>query len=156
MSEDGIWQTNIPEGHDGRFGDHFDDEVDSPKILQIVLGLAVLIVVSMVVSWWVLQIFLGQTPAAAVVPSPLPEASQRRLPPAPRLQSDPEEELRQMRREMATRLNSYGWVDENRGIVRIPIDRAMEVLLTAGGTDPGAGLEAGQPAAVPAPEAEKE
>jgi len=32
-------------------------------------------------------------------------------------------------RENATRLHTYGWVDRPRGIVRIPIDRAMDRLV---------------------------
>ena len=29
-------------------------------------------------------------------------------------------------------LNTYGWVDKQNGIVRLPIDRAMELLLQRG------------------------
>jgi hypothetical protein len=36
-------------------------------------------------------------------------------------------------------LNSCGWVDRNAGIVRIPIDRAMQLILERGLPDVGAG-----------------
>jgi hypothetical protein len=29
-------------------------------------------------------------------------------------------------------LNSYGWIDRQNGIVRLPVDRAMELLLEPG------------------------
>ncbi len=29
-------------------------------------------------------------------------------------------------------LNSYGWVDQKNGIIRIPIDKAMDILLQEG------------------------
>ncbi|MCL6508251.1 MAG: hypothetical protein K6T59_14635, partial [Bryobacteraceae bacterium] len=54
------------------------------------------------------------------------------LPPAPRLQVDPATDLENLRKAEAAVLNSYGWVDRKAGIVRIPIDRAMEVLAERG------------------------
>jgi hypothetical protein len=47
-------------------------------------------------------------------------------PPPPRLQTDPAADLRQFRAEEDRRLNSYGWIDRERGIVHIPIAEAMK------------------------------
>jgi hypothetical protein len=44
------------------------------------------------------------------------------------------EELRQVRSEQLDRLNSYRWVDEQNGVVTIPIERAMELVARE---DPG-------------------
>ena len=41
-------------------------------------------------------------------------------------------ELRQMRAAEEAVLNSYGWVDKDSGRVRIPIERAMEILAKKG------------------------
>lgn len=38
-------------------------------------------------------------------------------------------ELNELRRQEAERLGSYGWVDKAKGEVRIPIDRAMMLLV---------------------------
>jgi hypothetical protein len=71
---------------------------------------------------------------AAVEPTPLPLIDIRPTPPAPRLQPNPidqltaEEELLKFKAEQEYILNSYGWVNESAGIVRIPIDRAMQLL----------------------------
>ena len=60
-------------------------------------------------------------------------APEQRLPPSePHLQVDPPGELQTMRAEERARLNGYGWVDESRGIVHIPIDRAMKLLVERG------------------------
>ena len=48
--------------------------------------------------------------------------------PEPRLQVDAPNELRQMRAAEEAALNSYGWVDKEAGVVKIPVDRAMEIL----------------------------
>jgi hypothetical protein len=34
------------------------------------------------------------------------------------------------RREQLKRLNGYGWVDPNKGIIHVPIDRAIDELLS--------------------------
>jgi len=61
--------------------------------------------------------------------SPLPEALSQPLPPEPRLQVDPEMELEAMRLEEARRLEGYAWVNEPAGIARVPVERAIEILL---------------------------
>jgi hypothetical protein len=71
---------------------------------------------------------------AAAGPAPLPIAVQRdRLPPLPRIQTSPtEEDLNKLRAYEDARLNSYDWVDRKAGTVRIPIDRAMQLLVSRG------------------------
>jgi hypothetical protein len=39
------------------------------------------------------------------------------------------ENLKKLREETKKTLNSYGWVDKNKGVARIPIDRAMELTI---------------------------
>src|SRR5262245_44745542 len=39
-------------------------------------------------------------------------------------------EAEELRAEQRQRLNSYGWVDRNKEVIHIPIDRAMEVLVS--------------------------
>jgi hypothetical protein len=65
--------------------------------------------------------------------TPLPRlAREREAMPQPRLQIEPHKELREMRAGEDAALNSYGWVDRDAGIVRIPVDRAMDVLAAKG------------------------
>jgi len=53
-------------------------------------------------------------------------------PPFPRLQISPAEDLKAFREREEAKLTSYGWVDKENGIVRIPIERAMGLLLERG------------------------
>ena len=50
------------------------------------------------------------------------------LPPPPRLQIDEAADLALYRRRETALLNSYGWIDRDRGTVRLPIERAMELV----------------------------
>ena len=56
-------------------------------------------------------------------------------PPAPRLQTDPAGDLRTLRADEQARLEGYAWVDQGKTIVRIPIERAMELLAQRRGTE---------------------
>jgi hypothetical protein len=92
----------------------------------------ILVFVAMLVVFFLLGGFADYR--LATEPTPLPLIDTRPTPPAPRLQPNPvdqetaEEELRQFLAEEEYILNSYGWVNKNAGIVRIPIDRAMQLL----------------------------
>jgi hypothetical protein len=50
--------------------------------------------------------------------------------PPPQLQSDPADDLQRYRAAQRTELEGYAWADRDRGLVRVPITRAME--MTAG------------------------
>ena len=53
-------------------------------------------------------------------------------PPSPNLQTQPFKDVYQLRQGENEKLTSYGWVDKDGGVTRIPIDRAMEVMLQRG------------------------
>lgn len=50
----------------------------------------------------------------------------------PQLQLVPPEDLKRFREREEAELNSYGWMDRTAGVVRIPIARAMDLLLQKG------------------------
>lgn len=64
--------------------------------------------------------------------------------PRPELQARPSDDLAKLRRAEDTVLTSYGWIDPKAGVVRIPIERAME--LTAQRGLPAGTAQAGQKA----------
>jgi len=52
--------------------------------------------------------------------------------PEPRLEENERTELRTYSDEEQQRLATYDWVDKSKGVVRIPIDRAMELIARRG------------------------
>ena len=52
--------------------------------------------------------------------------------PQPRLETDERREINDFREQEEEKLNSYGWVDQSAGVVRIPIDRAMQLIAQRG------------------------
>jgi hypothetical protein len=53
-------------------------------------------------------------------------------PPAPRLETQPGQTLAPLRASENEVLNSYAWVDQSKGIVRLPIDLAMDLIAAQG------------------------
>jgi hypothetical protein len=53
-------------------------------------------------------------------------------PPQPRLQTSPPEDLARFLTEEDRRLNSYYWVDKQKGTVHIPIEQAMKAVAEEG------------------------
>jgi hypothetical protein len=52
--------------------------------------------------------------------------------PAPQLETDERGQLDKIREDEANTLSTYGWVDQKAGTVRIPIDRAMDLIAQRG------------------------
>jgi hypothetical protein len=63
---------------------------------------------------------------------PLAAGVGRPLPPPPRLQNYPFYDLKALRGDENRVLDHYGWVNKNAGVVRIPIERAIDVLAEKG------------------------
>ena len=80
---------------------------------------------------------------------PLTAGVERPLPPAPRLQTYPFDDVKAMRRHEAKLLEQYTWVDKNAGTVRIPVDRAIELLAAKGLPHRAVAPTPSAPAAVP-------
>ncbi|MCR0982926.1 hypothetical protein [Roseomonas populi] len=83
--------------------------------------------------------WIGAPPNDPPRPVPFPE---------PRLQADSSADMDQLRGEQARQVEGYAWMDRNRGLIRIPVGRAMEILAARGaaGLDP---LEAAPPEPLP-------
>lgn len=95
-------------------------------------GLALFLVLT-VGALYAFQIFAtGQLPTFAPPASNLAEPPNAVLPPEPRLEAVPGLNYQQLQAREREWLNSYGWVDEAGGVTRIPIERAMELVVARG------------------------
>jgi hypothetical protein len=63
---------------------------------------------------------------------PLAATEEPRLPPVPRLQQFPRNELFTFSRDESARLGSYGWENKAAGTVHIPIEEAMRLTVERG------------------------
>lgn len=93
------------------------------------VGLVALLMVSLLTCYLLIQSLTERRLRIDVMPSPLAEL---KPPPSPHLQVNPAEELSRMRSAEHEILNGYGWVNQEIGIVRIPVEHAKELLLKRG------------------------
>ena len=105
------------------------------RVWGIVLFGVSLVVGAMIIHlliWGLFAYFRTSTAGAFPRQYPLAPIGMTRLPPAPRLQTKPREELKALRAEEDRVLTGYGWVDQNSGIARVPIDEAIKRVLREG------------------------
>ena len=76
--------------------------------------------------------YLAHHPAIVRPANPLAETDQQQFPPAPRIEEHPTRDIYELHSQEDRTLSTYGWTDKKAGIVRIPIDRAMELQLERG------------------------
>jgi len=110
---------------------HETSDVDIRGVFAFAAGLVVVTAFAAFCVWTLFQYFAARE--ARVVPRRYPLAVETgQLPPEPRLQTNPRQDLRDLRAREDQTLTTYGWVDKNAGIVRIPIERAMSLTVERG------------------------
>jgi hypothetical protein len=107
-------------------------DVDIRAVFGFATGLVATGAVIAAAVWLLFGYFAGRDARGNTREYPLAITEETRLPPEPRLQINPREDLREMRAQEDQILHSYQWVDRSAGVVRIPIDRAMRLTLERG------------------------
>jgi hypothetical protein len=106
---------------------HETTDVNVWAVGKFAIGLAIVCIVSIVLLFGLMKFFQSReetSVASAVEPT--------RLFPEPRLQKSEIPDLEAIRAAEDKLLNSYAWVDQPKGVVRIPVERAIEVLAQRG------------------------
>ncbi len=111
------------------------------------IGLAIVVAAALLLMRGVFHYFAA---TQNLGPPASPFEDVRTLPPQPRLQVVPRQDLQQLRSAEDDKLKGYGWVDRNTGTVRIPIDRAMDLLIQRG-LPVRSSSRVGEPSGLPSP-----
>lgn len=131
-------------------GDFERKDISVNGVVVFLIGLAAMIVI----SYFVVDVFYGilekhfeaeQAPVSPLITNA--QQDTRRIPaqygqdyakylkesfPAPQLETDERTQLNEVRLREEDVLSTYDYVDKNSGTVRIPIDRAMDLLAQRG------------------------
>jgi len=110
---------------------HEAADVDGPRIWALAGALAATLVVVALAAAGVLRLVGHETGRALFASRGAPAQM-----PAPSLQSRPQLDLRALREQKRAMLSEYRWIDPGQGIVRIPIERAMALLVARSGAKP--------------------
>ena len=111
---------------------HEESDVNVRAILGFGFALAVLALTVHVFLWWLQCFFATQTRRAQTMVYPMAAGQQDQLPPAPRLQNNPQQDLRDLHARQQSLLSGYSWVNKEGGIARIPIEEAMRIVVQSG------------------------
>ena len=111
---------------------HEARDVDVRAIFSFGAGLIAVAIVIHLVVWALFSYLSGRSASTVGLQYPMGMSQSTRLPPEPRLQTAPRQDLQDLRRREDELLNSYRWVDRNAGTVRIPISEAMRITLARG------------------------
>lgn len=111
---------------------HETTDANERAITKFGIGLAFIVVLSQLFLWWLFVHFSQREqklspPVPAIVRLEAPK-----VPPEPRLQPNPQIDLQKLRQAEDSVLNHYAWVDPDRGIVRIPVQRALDIVAQRG------------------------
>ena len=108
---------------------HEPSDINAGRLV-LIGGVIALIGALTGVALYGMFVFLLSQPPAAQPPSGLGIAQPS--PPAPRLQTDPVADWQALQATEQAALHSYSWADRGAGKVRIPIDRAIDLLTQRG------------------------
>jgi hypothetical protein len=106
---------------------HETTDINVWAVAKFAIALVIVTIISLVLLFGLMKYFESRYhPELATVEDPT------KLFPEPRLQRTPVVDLREFRSQEQKVLDTYGWIDQPKGIVRIPIDRAIDVLAARG------------------------
>src|SRR5688572_14717589 len=111
---------------------HEESDVSIRGIVRFGVGLAVAAIAIHVAIWGVFRFLESREEKKDRPIPPLVAAGLARTPPGPRLEPDPVAARRRAQARENAALTSYAWVDRGSGVVRIPIERAMDLLVERG------------------------
>jgi hypothetical protein len=108
---------------------HEPTDISLRAALWFALGLIVgTTLIALLVAWFQIGMDHSKTAWPHQPDNPEPQFH----PPAPALQTGVSGDLETFRQEEEEALQKYGWVDRKTGVVRIPLQRARELILQRG------------------------
>jgi len=110
-------------GHEGK-------DADIRPIVLTGIGLALTLIVVGFIVYGIFR-YLDTHPATSGQSNPM-AVFDSQIPPAPRIEEHPAIEIQQLHAQEDQTLSTYGWVNKSKGVVRIPIDRAIELQMQRG------------------------
>lgn len=116
-------------GHSSHGGGYEKRDTTARPIVLFGVGLLALVIVSLILMGGLFSYYDVRETRLDQSASPLGSVM---LPSEPRLQVTPGQDLIEKRTIETRKLNGYGWVDRDAGIVAIPVERAMDLVAEHG------------------------
>ena len=111
---------------------HEPGDVNAGALTKFGLAMAALIVVFLFGLWGVFEYLKNREAELGRPAYSSALVNAQKQPPEPRLQAFPARDMRDMRAAEEKILHQYAWIDPDKGIVRIPVERAMDLIAQRG------------------------
>jgi hypothetical protein len=130
---------------------HETRDVNLAGAPRFVIGMIVFLAIVFAFIWFVYTRWRADADATRPSVPAITVREGDRLPPLPRLQTTPATDLRGFQESESLVLTTYGWVDKEQGVVRIPVSRAIDLVAERGLPAPIASPPSGEaPGTAPA------
>jgi len=117
--------------HGSETGD-FDREISVRRILWSGVWLTVGTLVFALLMWWFLRGIKAFEDHNEVRVAPMMAQNPQQPPPGPQLQDDPAKDMLKMRTDEDVLLDRAGWVDQQGGTLRVPVNVAIDAIVQRG------------------------
>jgi len=112
-------------------------DVKVRPLAQFLIGLTVAMIAAYLIVLGMFRLFSAEKTAEDSRADPVAveraaRPDEQKLPAEPRIQADPAGELQVLRRAEDQILETYGWIDRSAGTVHIPIEQAMQIVVSEG------------------------
>ena len=133
--------ANKPDPHQAPEEEHFNLEIPAERherrdvnvlaVSKVGIGLALLCIAAFAIVVGVFR-YLEQVTSGVPTGKQNVPIDARQRPPAPQLEETPALDLERERAAENELLHTYGWIDKSAGVVRLPIDRAIDLVAQRG------------------------
>jgi len=130
MTESTTNPKSEPVAEESRRLGHEPNSLNMTFFWSVLGGLGVLLLISMILMGTFFDFLASRRQPVEELPPSL--SGDRPVPVEPRLNPNQKTEMQQIRAAENKVLSTYGWLDKERGVARIPIERAMTLLVERG------------------------
>jgi hypothetical protein len=111
---------------------HEPGDVNAQALTKFGLSMAALIVVFLFGLWGMFEYLKNREAELGLPLSPTAIVNAQKHPPDPQLQAHAAQAMRDWRAAEDRAMHQYAWIDPDKGIVQIPVDRALDLIAQRG------------------------
>ena len=111
---------------------HEPGDVNAKALTKFGVSMAFLILIFLVGLWGLFDYLKNREAELGLPLSPAAMVNSQKQPPEPRLQAHAARYMQDWRASEDRVLHQYSWINPDKGIVQIPVDRAMDLIVQRG------------------------
>ncbi len=124
--------SNDPNIETGPHGAHEIRDVNVSAVAKFVAAVVAMTLATMLMFYLTFDQVAGLIAPKSGQRPAMADADPLKQPPEPRLQANEPPDLARFHKGEEAILDHYGWVDPDKGVVRIPVERALELVAKEG------------------------